>query len=100
MCLELPEVARVLIRQYFVLSQPQLNLKSSCSDYIMSWPPPHPPNPTPPMKLNVVVVQLIGHFQTTYEAQRSTGNLTNTTTKNMLAQLTKSTLFGCDIRVN
>ena len=32
-------------------------------------------------------------------AQRSTGNLTNTRTKNILAQL-KSTLFGCDIIVN
>ena len=33
-------------------------------------------------------------------AQRSTGNLTNTTTKNILAQLKKSTLIGCDIIVN
>ena len=33
-------------------------------------------------------------------AQRSTGNLTNTTTKDILAQLQKSTLIGCDIIVN
>jgi hypothetical protein len=33
-------------------------------------------------------------------AQRSTGNLTNTTIKNILAQLKKSTLIGCDIIVN
>ena len=30
----------------------------------------------------------------------STGNLTNTTTTNMLAQSKKSTLIGCDIIVN
>ena len=33
-------------------------------------------------------------------AQQSTGNLTNTTTKNILAQMKKSTLVGCDIIVN
>ena len=38
--------------------------------------------------------------QTNFSQQRSTGNLTNTTTKNILAQLKKSTLFGCDIIVN
>jgi hypothetical protein len=33
-------------------------------------------------------------------AQHSTGNLTNITTKNILAQMKKSTLIGCDIIVN
>ena len=35
-----------------------------------------------------------------FNQQRSTGNLTNTTTKNILAQLKRSTLIGCDITVN
>ena len=35
-----------------------------------------------------------------FNQQHSTGNLTNTTTKNILAHLKKSTLIGCDIIVN
>ena len=34
------------------------------------------------------------------KAQRSTGNLTNTKNKNILAQMKQSTLIGCDIIVN
>jgi hypothetical protein len=35
-----------------------------------------------------------------FNQQHSTGNLTNTMTENILAQMKKSTLIGCDIKVN
>ena len=35
-----------------------------------------------------------------FNKQPSTGNLTNNTSENILAQMKKSTLIGCDIIVN
>ena len=46
-----------------VIVTAQLNLNLSWSDYIMGWTT-HPP----PMKLQVVVVQLLRHLQATQEA--------------------------------
>jgi hypothetical protein len=52
------------------------------------------------MEDNLIFIKMEDDLNKSANLTNSTGNLTNTTTKNILAQMKKSTLIGCDIIVN